>query len=402
MNRDAEDQGPAEALPLLTALTAEQATVIDLIGDVWVEHRRWPLRGYLEHEMDRQGSDLTQVLASFVSPHLSRTGPPPRAISPPQSVLTASYSAVWYDRVAAVPNQPVGLTVAGIGLLAVENQTANEVFLHLLRDVVEQVQQRPLDPFDSTTPEVSLSELAAQLKPEWRSWVALMPDIFDHEPATWGGRVSGPHNDLRWRHTRDMRHFVGVSDLDDYLTRISTYLAAPVHPVPLPTAPTLDLPASLDFLHTVWLLVYGTSLVQLPSAQIAASLATDASTAAEFDAHLSGLVQVLKGFAVPPPGKHPVARLKSKLLHDLPTEAHPIVDRAIETLEAVSAVRDGGQHVKATPKAVAALRVFGLDYPVVDWQLSWEAIRNGTARALTDLREELLAHRRDADLSADR
>ncbi|BEP13277.1 hypothetical protein acdb102_15880 [Acidothermaceae bacterium B102] len=368
--------------PLLAPLTPTQRELVDVVADVWLRNAgRWPIRAYVEHEMARRGSDLGAVLASFPTVPRAWTGVP-------------TYGAVWYDRGSFDPRSPVGLTVAGMAHLPLEHQSSAEVFLGMLRLMNEYFLASPVDPFAVEPLDVELALLRQRLRRTATGWIAEMPDVFAHEPATWGGATSSNDGQPRWRYTGAMRYFAEVDTIPKYLHALTSYLEPPTSdPDSLPPQ-TLDFAASLDFLDTVWVLRFGKRLVRLPGAQSVASCSAEASTAEEFDARLSALVEVLKGFEPEGPGKHPVVRLRAQLLDQLPPEAHARIMSAVDLLQAVSPVRNGAQHHRVAAESVAALAKFGLAYPIEDWQEAWGTIRAWTSFAFAELRDEVLADAR--------
>jgi hypothetical protein len=365
---------------LLAPLTSEQQAVHDTVAAIWLQHRRWPVRGFLEHEMDRRGLDLASILPTFPTLPSVNTGGP-------------IYSAIRYDRHSYAQNDPVRLTIAGMCHLQEAHQAAAKVFLQLLRRMAEHFLREPVDPFATPDREVAIATLASGIRGS-QDWLAEMPGVMAFEPPTWGGQTASQGNSTRWRYQRDMRHFGEVDTLPEYVAILAGYMEpvqAQLRSVP---PEPLDLAASLDFLDTVWRLKYGKPLFVLPSALSVVSCTGDAWTAEEFDARLSDLVQILKSISLAGVG-HPIARLRAQLLMDLPPAAEQRVVAATETLTAVSTVRNGAQHRSAEPETIQALARFGLEYPLSDWQGGWLAIRAWTAHAFAELRDEVLASARD-------
>jgi hypothetical protein len=198
-----------------------------------------------------------------------------------------------------------------------------------------------------------------------------------------------------WSSTGALRHFIDVTDVNDYLWRINAFLQPKVEEPPVEiTDPPLGLAASLDFLATVWMLKYEKPLLRLPSATVVTSLALEADTADEFDSRLSALGQVLRGLDAPPMPdvpKHPVQYLGARVLLDVPAEAQRRVQAAIDVLGTAVAVRNAVQHAPAAPNSVSAMQTLGLGYPLSDWSTAWARIRTRVSAAFTDIREELQA-----------
>ncbi len=371
--------------PLRARLTQAQQRVIQVIGGVWVSSDgRWPLYGYVERELEKSGISLEEVLPTF--PLIRASG---------YGALGLNYNALWFDSLGPRPDKEIGLTVAGISHVGPEQQTVVDLFIDSIREMARRRAQATLDPFtpsDDVITSESLSQILARFSDDWITW---LPSVFAHEPSIWGGNVGGPQEppNWTWRLSPVLRHFSGVRDLDDYLWRMTAFLAPRVEEPPSAIEePPLGFAATLDFLNTVWILKYKEPLIRLPSAAGITSIAASAASAADFDARLSALSEVLKGISVskiPGVKPHPVQYLGAKLLQELPIESHRRVRDAIDVLESSVMVRNAMQHAHAAPEAVAHLRTFGMTYPVTDWEAAWHRIRNAATSALWAIREEL-------------
>jgi hypothetical protein len=372
--------------PLLAPLTAAQSAVVEVLAQVWGSRGRWPIRRYVEHEMERRGYPLEEVLPTF----------PAIRESTPGSRL--EYRAVRFDAGSYAPDEVIRLTMAGFAHLPTENQPPLRYFLRALDAVARSSLAREIDPFEVDEQPFSFAQVVGELGTDGSGLVQRMAEFFAHEPATWGGRVGGDEADPQWRYTRAMRHFVGVTDVDDYLARLSSYLSPPVEQSrSVEVVSPLGLAASLDFLDTVWRLRYQRGLMILPGAVPVASLDLGAASADEFQSRLSALGQVLKGFQVertPGVKNHPVPQLAAYLQRDLSQESSVRVLAAIKVLSAVVAVRNAAQHTHAAPETVEALRTLGVAYPVQAWDTSWQTIRTQVVLAIDAIREELLAETR--------
>ncbi|MFE9958942.1 hypothetical protein [Micromonospora sp. NPDC005299] len=140
-------------------------------------------------------------------------------------------------------------------------------------------------------PEV-LSDLGLQDKP----LIRLLPGIIRGEPSTWLS-TGGVGNEV-WKPTPFVRRFRNVSSVDEYLHRLRAWLEPAAQPAAVVTSP-LSLVAALDYLDVVWRLRFDAGLLVVPSAERAARLAFDATTAEELDNRLSALGEMFKGFDVP-------------------------------------------------------------------------------------------------------
>jgi hypothetical protein len=370
--------------PLLAPLTVPQQAVVDVMSEIWLtQNARWPAYGYVEREVDRRGHRLEEVLPTFPAVRAQGFG-----------AMVPEYRAFWGAAMNG-PHSRMGLTVAGLAHLPTENQPIVQIYLAAVSAMASRRRNAVLDPFKPEEVEITSSQLASLLNRLSDNWVTWMPAVFAHEPATWGGgQVADDYTEpsWAWRCGAALRHFIDVTDVNDYLWRINAFLQPEVvgPPVEIPDPP-MGLAASLDFLAAVWALKYGKPLLKLPSATVVTSLALEAETADEFDSRLSALGQILKGLDaphMPDVPKHPVQYLGARVLLDVPTEAQHRVQAAIDVLEAAVAVRNAVQHAPAAPKSVSAMQRLGLVYPISAWDAAWARIRTRVSVALTDLREE--------------
>lgn len=89
-------------------------------------------------------------------------------------------------------------------------------------------------------------------------------------------------------------------------------------------------------------------------------------------------------------GGHALGRLRAYLLATLAPESGPRVAEALDRLDLVRRIRNGGGHAEAEPDALLAYRSLGIIPPIRDWSAAWEAVRAATIEAIDALREEVL------------
>jgi hypothetical protein len=371
--------------PLLAPFTNEQAALFGIVVDVWSTHSRWPSVRYVEHEMDRLGYVLNEILGALPAIRDGHYG-----------AIGRGYQIFWTDRdgIASTGTEYIGLTVAGLSRLPSPQDFLARRFIAMLSGMAEYFLEGPLDPFEAVEPTVVLADVAAHLHlNQGGGWLDRFTEMLGREPATWSGSTGEPGT---WRYTRAMRYFRNVADVSDYLSRLSAFIDPPeMETRSVEIVGPGALAASLDFLDTAWRLKYGDRLLGLPTMTAIGSLAEDAGSIEVFDARLSALGQIYKALTVERVGgvpPHQVQWLGATLRRDLPVESHPRIDSSIATLEASVAVRNAGQHANAAPSTVEALRALGLSYPVADWTYAWQVIRSEVVASIDGLREELLAN----------
>ncbi|MGB2569274.1 hypothetical protein ACPFP2_12595 [Micromonospora citrea] len=359
---------------LLTAVTHEQIALLRIVGDVLTDIGEWPVYQYVEARMDELGLDADAVLRSM----------------PSISAGQLNYSLVRRDH-SNSPDAQIKLTVAGFAHLP-EHADVLDMFLAVLVELADRRARAAFDPRRVIDVTLSGPDLLSDLGLENKALVRLLPDLLSGEPSTWhgGGNVNGgvwmPNPSTFVRRFRD------VSSVGDYLYRLRTWLAPAAEPLSPVLGSPLSLVASLDYLDVVWRLRFGVGLLVIPSAERAARIVFGAATAEEFDNRLSALGEMFKGFDVPGDQQQgTLRRLRAFLAAHLTDEAIARVDAALTTLRNVTHIRNAGQHMDASPNAVAALPSFGLTYPISDFGRAWQSVQAYVVLALDALREEVQA-----------
>lgn len=390
-HEDAVSPTPIEAIAnrLLAPLSHEQARFIELMGQGFShDSGKWPIFDFLEGSLDFEGLDAWTVLESF--PRLDGHG--------------GSYAAVWFPRVPGRkpgPNESIALTALGLHHL---EQTRASISAGLVGRIVAVMKQladirfrRKPSPTEVRAPRVNstdqLAEILTRGLPPRFSW-----ELLNHEPATWGAGSSITGEDGPWMHElpRQLLSFQGVSTIEDYIARTVELLYRPPEPQPLEAPNPLDLVAAIDFLDTVWRVAIQPPrhLFALRGAQGIAQLAFAAANEDEFDSRLTVLAEILRSSrdAVPTlgsPRRGEPLRSVRKHLASLVPAGEARLDRAIDTLETVLAIRDGGQHREAESRAAQAMLTLGVGYPPPSWAAAWAVVSRRAIEALDAIREEL-------------
>ena len=377
------------AATLLEPPTASQQRVLDTIAEGFIENDwKWPVSDYVEAQLEGDGIDPWIELERL-----------------PRHPVT-SYAAAWWPRggsVAPGPHEQVGLSVLGFHFVEARQQALKgivPVFFALVHFVAEWRRQRPSSPAEPRDLSISSEEVILELPKRGVPARLLIPklllELLRCEPGMWNGGNSGPSG---WTRSvlRGVYDFEDVETVNAYVEQMMTLFPPPLPRRDMAAPSPLGLVAAIDYLDTVWRLVseHQGHLFQLSGAQRTAQLAFDAQTAEEFDSRLSGLGEVLRSARLPDGApvvrRHrdrPLAGLEAYLKQLLP-ESHARVERAIQTLHDVLAVRDAGQHTAAGRKGAAALAKLGAGYPPTSWSYGWSVVAARTIEALDSLRDEL-------------
>jgi hypothetical protein len=154
--------------------------------------------------------------------------------------------------------------------------------------------------------------------------------------------------------------------------------------------PPLQLPEAVDYLDTVWRLLFGRDRRVVRSGGVAdiAALMLPCHSREEFESRLSDLADLLKRLDVAeellPEGSriardHTLERVKATLLHRTEGVDADEVESAVSLLQAANRIRIGQQHAAATRRTQESFDLLGVDYPTDDWGVAWSKVRSAAA-----------------------
>ena len=303
------------------------------------------------------------------------------------------YSLVWTDRNGGDSGK-VRLTVAGLAHLEEFDGTV-AAFLEVVARLADRRASGQFDPLKVVEVVVPLDQTIDGLVSGERPLVDIS-DLIGSEPATWHNQVVERDGERLVQTSPFIRRFRGVGSVEDYLDRLRAFIVPP-RPKAAPTPPpALALVQAFDYLDVVWRLAFKAQLVFVPNAERAARLAFPANTAEEFDNRLSALSEMMKGLRVPlvSGGQRewgPLKRMGAYLSDKVGSEGSSRVLDVVKTLQAVTDVRNSGQHVGVfmDGTAVTAYATLGLSFPVFDHRAAWDAVQAHVIVALDVLREEI-------------
>lgn len=384
---------------LLVPLTDDQKALVDCVAEAFAdgeEQAKWPIFDYVEGMLERNGRRAGEILASF--PRAGRW----------------NYGAVWWRGLESGrsprPEDEVGLTLLGMSRSAWLAKFAKFV-VAMLEIMAQRWESAPLSPQRPRTASMTralVEGLAGRERIAQRScWPGWFPTALAREPffagleragATWE-TISVP---------REARAYAGIDDIDGYVETLEELTAVPHVPVAPSTPSPLDLVGALDYLDAIWRLAHDKKgLFSYPSAERVAKLAYPPNTTDELGARLSALAEILRSAETRAravrgrrgrgrPGRdRSLAALAEVALETVGEEGRDRVKDAIAVLEDAIALRDAGQHADAAPRAVAAAKRLGIDYPFGDVAATWAMLTRRVIEALSALREEIDAATRE-------
>src|ERR1022692_614150 len=373
-------------IDLLAPLNDSQALLIRCIGRPFLESRKWPIWAYIEAELDHEKLEAREVLSTLPEIADTRSG--------------IRYSSVWYDRNSLAQNTSLCLTAAGIYHLAAvspESIRIGEDFIQALRFLIESRMSARLSPFEVTEVTVTNDDIMEQLPQLSKAFMEILPDLLNHEPATWRGSHWKSPDGAQWNLNlyRELLKYQGVGTVVDYVERVSELLTPPrVEPVPAVPSP-LDLVAALDYFNAVWQLHFDRKkpIIRIFGAERTARLVYEVNTAEEFSAQVSCLTDIMKNMQVSGnPQMHGTAleRMQALLKLELPQDSAARVENVVCVLRCVTDVRNGlFQHAGPEHRGVSALTQLGIAYPITDWQSAWAIVQRRTIDSFNALREEI-------------
>ncbi|MEU2748105.1 hypothetical protein ABZ613_17765 [Streptomyces collinus] len=197
---------------LTAKLGPEQLMLMQTMAWPFLKDGRWPVWHHVVAEMDRKGLDAEKLLKSL--PVVGST-----------AIGGRSYGLAWYDRNTIADDSRPTLTVAaGLHLKQLE-----DVFGAWLIPVVHYLIKRQLDapssPNQAQRNFVEASEIAERFPTMSKEYLAILPEIFRHEPplAHGGhGYYSAPNGLQAWRYElhRELLKLKGITSLTDYVSRV--------------------------------------------------------------------------------------------------------------------------------------------------------------------------------------
>lgn len=365
---------------LLASLNNDQRTLIACIGDPFLRYERWPLFEYVEAELDKDGLDVRQVLASL--PEIGSSG------------QRLSYGLIWHDD--SIPNDTTQMKLTLAGYWHLNDPTAFNVcnrFIQVLNYLIERRLLATYSPFEHTTITITSEDIAKRFPAISPSTIKVLGIFLPHEAATWG-RVKKVGDDGQW--SIELHHnllqYRGVNSFEEYLKRVAERLAPPaIEPTPAVPSP-LGLCATLDYFNAVWQLQFDQKkpIIRLFGAERTGRLVYAVNTMDEFSTQISSITEILKNMSVSGQGKTPLMRLQDLLQTQLPAESHARIADAVAVLRDVTEVRNAlFQHSGSEHRAVQALTNLGLSFPVTDWRAAWETVELHVIAAFSALREEI-------------
>lgn len=182
--------------------TPEQRVLIDVVLDVWTEHRVWPHFQYVAGALLQRGiNDAAEVLLSF--PLLGRSTP-----------TTRYYGDVWFQRTFPAPadDSKVAISVAGLAKHPAGEDIAL-AFVAVLGHCAAQMINAPIHPLNIVEVTVTADEAAAGLPRLPRSALDRVGAVIEQEHPIGIWSITPGGSDVPWKVglRRDVARYVGLT-----------------------------------------------------------------------------------------------------------------------------------------------------------------------------------------------
>lgn len=211
------------ATDLFAPLSAEHQGLVDLMAMRYLRDGQWPVWQHVEHELDRHDLDAEKLIRTL--PMVGSDGP-----------VGPSYGLAWYDRFHLDSNSRPALTMAAALHVQELRQVWERPFLSVLKLFIEVRLGSTVDPGASRDIMIDRDEVLRALPSLSPPFMARLPELLDHEPAT-RGSWQADAEDGSWKRTlsRELRKYQRITTLDEYVRRVATQIEEAVSAYIVPT-----------------------------------------------------------------------------------------------------------------------------------------------------------------------
>lgn len=378
--------------PLRGPLASGQRLLLETIYEPYDRLRRWPIWQYVDLTMDAHKLDASTVLRSLPSVQSARSLP------------GSGYGLIWYANQSSppMPDQPVGLTIAGLWHLE-EAQPLLKTFIDVLEFLVSEQQQvlpSPTELVDATVDSDAIRGHLLRL-PRDPSFIdaalAAVRELLEHEPRLFAGVRKPDSASHHWtmRLPAALRDLRGTAAVEEYVDQVVRWTSEAATRAPARAPGPVDLPYALGYLDAVWKSETGSHLFARFDPASVARLTQPCAAESDFNSLVSALADVLSQVVTPVTPKSTrraaLEALQGYLRPRLESASLERVEESLNTLISIRHLRVSTQHGDARHRAVEAFRVLDLDFPPTSWGHAWDHIAVLATESLSALREEVQA-----------
>ena len=360
------------------------ARVLASVWQGYLAKGGWPVFDYVEGSVQPYDLDPQEIMNEAASVGWGSIG---------------TYGSFWTPRggLAGNPDDQVALTVLGTHKCGEHNRPYIDFFLKTLRTLAQVFADTPIDPSLPRQCAYEWDLSPGEVLPETglfiseRLWVL---NVVEHEPSPWLGGTSSNAEKTVWQITPRILPFANVETIEQYLTVLVSLIARPPRAATRTgLESTLSLPEAVDYLDTVWELMFKGHLFKWAGATKTVELILPCATSEEFRSRVGALADLVNQMMVPETNSASndpsLQRLKAFAKANLSEEAARRIEDAVEQLRAIVAIRSGDAHHGARPRGARGFDALGIDYPPHDWGLAWEQVQSAAVAALNIIRQEI-------------
>jgi hypothetical protein len=365
----------------------------------------WPVWDFVSRQLITEKAnypDPDEVLAQL--PRVRRPG-----------TKDQTYGLVWRERPSGAPLLPderVGLTIAGLRALAKSQDSVSEVadmLAAFVGDLAKRERALPSGPQTVAEARILLTDFGAyaawftQATPARRNGIPLdvVTQILNWEYARISIGMSGDGPQIQLRGL-GLQPFLAVGDADAYLRRISISDAEESSALqlssPLTLVQTIDYLAYVLQAHPAW--KGARRFVQVPDLQSASALGMAVTNRHGFESSVTSLWNVIGKFEMPAipdeliknaQEQSSVNQLHYWLEQQISAPLPARLEQAIDQIRSVGILRQSWVHASDSTRAVARKRqrALGLPESITDWSGAWVGLCSSLAGAFDLIRQEV-------------
>ncbi|MGI5359946.1 hypothetical protein ACQI4E_32260 [Streptomyces sp. CA-252508] len=219
-------------LDLTAAPSREQTLLLTTMAQQYLMEGQWPVWQFTVDTLDRHDLDAEELIRSL--PRVGSTG----HVGPSYGLTThISFHISDDDRPA--------LTIAAAVHVPELQPYVADPFLRVLHALIAIQRSAPLSTQKAARPRFTREDIERELPGLPKGFLARLPDVLTHEPATWGGS-SGTEDGAWWRELRrEIRQYRDATTLHEYVQTTARLITAQAEALPAPH-PWCQLPRPLQ------------------------------------------------------------------------------------------------------------------------------------------------------------
>lgn len=208
-------------LDLTAALSQEQTLLLTTMAQQYLMEGQWPVWQFTVDTLDRHDLEAEELIRSL--PRVGSTG----HVGPSYGLTThISFHISDDDRPA--------LTIAAAVHVPELQPYVADPFFRVLQALIAIQRSAPLSTQKAARPRVTREDIERKLPGLPKGFLARLPDVLTHEPATWGGS-SGTKDGAWWRELRrEIRQYRDATTLHEYVQTTARLITAQAEALPVP------------------------------------------------------------------------------------------------------------------------------------------------------------------------